>query len=199
MLLELRFEEHFSWSRPGDRLPSQRYVAFLRAINVGGHVVKMTALKKIFETLQLAEVETFIASGNVIFTSPADAGRLETQIEKGLQQALGYPVGTFLRTTEEIAAVAGGDPFETPMPPGGRIYVAFLRHPPPASARRKIAALATPTDKLAVQGRELYWLCTVPSMQSIISGATLEKVLGQPATLRNVNTVRRLAKKYPCI
>lgn len=178
-------------------MKKRRYVAFLRAINVGGRVVKMTRFKQIFEDLKLAEVETFIASGNVIFTSPADAARLETHIEKGLQGALGYPVVTFLRTTEEIAAVAERDPFGTPVPTGGRIYVAFLRDPPPASVRKKVVALATSADTFAVDGRELYWLCAVPSMQSIISGATLEKVLGQPATLRNVNTVRRLAAKYP--
>jgi len=175
----------------------RRYVAFLRAINVGGRVVKMARLKQIFEHLKLAEVETFIASGNVIFTSPADPARLEAQIETGLQRVLGYPVVTFLRSTEEIAKVAERDPFGTPVPSGGRIYVAFLRDPPPASVRKTVLALATPTDTFAVDGRELYWLCAVPSLQSIISGATLEKVLGQPATLRNVNTVRRLAAKYP--
>jgi Protein of unknown function (DUF1697) len=65
----------------------RRYVAFLRAINVGGRVVKMATLKKIFEHLKLAEVETFIASGNVIFTSPAEAARLETAIEKRPQKS----------------------------------------------------------------------------------------------------------------
>jgi uncharacterized protein (DUF1697 family) len=165
-------------------------------VNVGGRTVKMTVLKRIFENLELAEVETFIASGNVIFSSPADAARLEARIEKGLEQALGYPVTTFLRTTQEIVAVAERDPFATALPPGGRIYVGFLRDRPSPAARRRVIELTTPTDTLAVEGRELYWRCTVPSTQSIISGATLEKLVGQPATLRNVNTVRRLAEKY---
>ncbi len=178
-------------------MTSRRYVAFLRAVNVGGRVVKMTALKRIFEGLKLTEVETFIASGNVIFSSAAEAARLEEVIEAGLRKALGYEVVTFLRTTKEVAAVAERDPFGVPVPPGGRIYVGFLRDRPSAADKRKIAELATPTDTLAVEGREIYWLCTTTSMESIISGATLEKALGQPATLRNVNTVRRLAAKYP--
>jgi uncharacterized protein (DUF1697 family) len=157
----------------------------------------MTALKRIFEGLKLAEVETFIASGNVIFTSSSEPARVESLIEKGLEKAWGYPVVTFLRTTDEIAAVAGRDPFGTPVPEGGRIYVGFLRQPPSPSGRRKVMALATSADTFAVDGRELYWMCAVPSMESIVSGATLEKVLGQPATLRNVNTVRRLAGQYP--
>src|SRR5687768_10821566 len=101
----------------GAKVKTRRYIAFLRAINVGGLVVKMAALKKIFEDLKLAEVETFIASGNVIFGSLMDAAKLETVIETGLEKALGYPVVTFLRTTEEVAAVAERDPFGTPVPP----------------------------------------------------------------------------------
>jgi uncharacterized protein (DUF1697 family) len=61
---------------------------------------------------------------------------------------------------------------------------------------RKVEALATPTDQLAVLGRELYWMCGIPSMQSTVSGTVLEKALGQAVTLRNANTVRRLAAKY---
>jgi uncharacterized protein (DUF1697 family) len=93
--------------------------------------------------------------------------------------------------------VAEHDPFEGPLPPGGRLYVGFLRESPSASARNQVRELTTAKDVLAVHGRELYWRCAVPSMESIISGAVLEKVLGQPATLRNVNTIRRLAAKYP--
>jgi uncharacterized protein (DUF1697 family) len=172
-----------------------RYVAFLRAVNVGGRVVKMTALKAIFESMKFGEVETFIASGNVIFTSKLAAARLEAQIEKRLDEALGYPVTTFLRTVNEISAVAERNPFGRPIPPGGRMYIAFLRGQPMSSVRQKVAALSTPSDEFTVHGRELYWLCAVPSLKSIMSGTTLEKVLGQPATLRNVNTVRRLAEK----
>jgi uncharacterized protein (DUF1697 family) len=175
----------------------RRYVAFLRAVNVGGRVVKMAALKKIFGDLKLAEVETFIASGNVIFKSAGDAARLERLIDAGLQKALGYPVVTFLRTTEQIGAAAERDPFGAPVPPRGRIYIGFLRDPPSPSARRQLGALTTPTDSFAVEGRELYWMCAIPSAESLTSGTVLEKVLGQAVTLRNANTVRRLAAKYP--
>jgi uncharacterized protein (DUF1697 family) len=155
----------------------------------------MTALKSIFESMKFGEVETFIASGNVIFTSKLAAPRLEVQIEKRLEEALGYPVTTFLRTVNEISAVAERNPFGRPIPPGGRMYIAFLRGQPTSSVRQMVAALSTPSDEFTVHGRELYWLCAVPSLKSIMSGTTLEKVLGQPATLRNLNTVRRLAEK----
>src|SRR4051812_29802226 len=89
-----------------------RLIAFLRAINVGGHNVTMAQLRKEFEALGLKEVETFIASGNVIFTSRAtDLRALERKIEAQLQRALGYEVATFVRTCSEVAALAEYRPF----------------------------------------------------------------------------------------
>ena len=82
-----------------------RYIAFLRAINVGGHTVKMDALRELFEALGFEQVETFIASGNVIFeTTETDTAALERRIETHLQAALGYAVATFLRSDAEVAA-----------------------------------------------------------------------------------------------
>ncbi|NUO79794.1 DUF1697 domain-containing protein, partial [candidate division KSB1 bacterium] len=89
-----------------------QYLAFLRAINVGGHTVKMDQLRRLFEALGFANVETFIASGNVIFTSPSKSTKaLEKKIEKHLHESLGYEVATFIRTTAELAVVAQYKPF----------------------------------------------------------------------------------------
>ena len=64
-----------------------KYIAFLRAINVGGHTVKMDVLRQLFESLGFANVETFIASGNVIFESKAgNVKALEKKIETCLQE-----------------------------------------------------------------------------------------------------------------
>ncbi len=73
-------------------MKSCRYIALLRAINVGGRGLKMTALRALFEAMKFEDVETFIASGNVIFRSKADPAKLETQIEKRLEKTLGYRV-----------------------------------------------------------------------------------------------------------
>src|SRR5262245_43574496 len=84
-----------------------KYVAFLRAINVGGHVVKMDHLRSLFEALKFSNVETFIASGNVIFDSKTtDTKALESKIEKHLKQQLGYEVITFLRSLPELKAIS---------------------------------------------------------------------------------------------
>ena len=74
-----------------------RYIAFLRAINVGGHTVTMDRLRALFTSLGFTRVETFIASGNVIFDTPSRSPtKLESNIEQHLQLALGYEVRTFL-------------------------------------------------------------------------------------------------------
>jgi uncharacterized protein (DUF1697 family) len=176
-----------------------RYIAFLRAINVGGHVVKMTDLRDMFESLRFGGIETFIASGNVIFDAPSsDAGALEHQIEQRLARSLGYEVSTFLRTPAELAAAAAATPFADSEPAAAvhTISVGFLKTVPAMDALSRVTALTTDVDDFRVIGRELYWRCRVRTSDSKVSGARLEKALSAPATLRNITTVRKLAAKY---
>jgi uncharacterized protein (DUF1697 family) len=177
-----------------------KYVAFLRAINVGGHTVKMDHLRSLFEALGFTNVETFIASGNVIFDSKSGSPTsLEQKIEKHLQKTLGYEVRTFLRTTSELAGVASYEPFsETELSaPGNSLYVGFLPQKPDSEAKKRLLAHSCATDDFAVHGREVYWLGLAGFSGSAVSGALLEKTLGLSATFRSVNTVRRLVAKYP--
>src|SRR4030095_12113038 len=89
-----------------------RYVAFLRAINVGGHIVKMDQLRKLFTQLGFTDVETFIASGNVLFSSSSKSGpALEKKIEKHLKAALGYEGATLSGTPAEVCEAAAHEPF----------------------------------------------------------------------------------------
>jgi uncharacterized protein (DUF1697 family) len=111
-----------------------RFIAFLRAINVGGHVVTMEKLRALFEALGFKNVETFIASGNVIFESRStDTVALERRIEARLLKALGYEVVTFVRTDAEVAAIARYRPFtESQVQSAGAFCVGFSLEPLPA-------------------------------------------------------------------
>ncbi len=176
-----------------------KYVAFLRAINVGGHTVKMDYLRSLFEGIGFANVETFIASGNVIFDSKSrNTMSLEQTIEKHLRKILGYEVRTFVRATSELAELVDFKPFSEAElnAAGNTLYVGFLADKPSNEAKKKVMSLSGPTDDFAVRGRELYWLIRTSFSESTVSGGLLEKTLGMPATLRNVNTVRRIAAKY---
>lgn len=175
-----------------------RYVAFLRAINVGGHIVKMDRLRDLFEELPVKNVETFIASGNVLFDATAKGiATLERKIETHLEQALGYEVATFLRSADEVTAVARYEPFSRNDldAKANTLYVAFLPSAPGPKVAEKLAAFGSAMEEFHVYQREVYWLLRQRFSDSKFSGALLEKTVGMPATVRNVTTVRRLAAK----
>ncbi len=175
-----------------------RYIALLRAINVGGHTVKMEPLRTLFGALGYANVETFIASGNVIFdTAESNAAALERTIEQHLEQALGYAVATFLRTPAELGAISRYQPFAAEAAGAHALYVGFLAAPPGAVAQERLLAFRSAVDNFHVHEREVYWLCRKKVSESTFSGGRLEKALGMPATIRNSTTVGKLAAKYP--
>lgn len=176
-----------------------KYVAFLRAINVGGHTVKMDHLRLIFEAMSLQNVETFIASGNVIFNSTAKNPKaLESRIEKFLQEKLGYEVATFIRSTSEVGNIARYNPFRKAElnGEGNALYIAFVEDKPSEEAKQRLLSFTTEVEELHVHEREVYWLLRRHLGESALSGAILEKTLGMKATLRNSNTVKRIASKY---
>ncbi len=176
-----------------------RYVAFLRAINVGGRVVRMDRLKSLFEEMPLSDVATYIASGNVIFTAAARApAPLEAKIAAHLERRLGYAVPTFLRTPSELADVARARPFrEVPLSnKGAALYVGFVSEAPASGVRKTLRGMKCATDEFEILGREVFWLCHKRMLESAYSGAQLEKALGTPATFRNINTVEKLAAKH---
>jgi uncharacterized protein (DUF1697 family) len=175
-----------------------RYIAFLRAINVGGHVVKMDYLRQQFESLGFTSVETFIASGNVIFESAAqEAYALEGTIASQLQATLGYEVATFIRSAAELSEIARYQPFPPADLQAATLYIAFLAEPLDQEAQQKLMAFRSPVDDFHTHGREVYWLCRVRSSESEFSLARLEKALRTQATFRNSTTVQKIAATSP--
>jgi uncharacterized protein (DUF1697 family) len=175
-----------------------KYVALLRAINVGGHIVKMDHLRSLFEATGFSNVETFIASGNVIFDSRSkDTAALERKIEKHLHTALGYEVKTFVRTIPELEAVANYKPFGASELSAHTLYVGFLAGSPDKPSQQKLLSCISEIDDLHIYGREVYWLSRAKLMtDSKFSGALTEKILGLRATFRNSTTIKKLAAKY---
>jgi uncharacterized protein (DUF1697 family) len=179
-------------------MPIAPVVAFLRAINVGGHIVTMDKLRGLFTKLGYDGVETFIASGNVVFQARATGGAaLEKKIEAGLQQALGYEVKTFVRSGPEVAAIAAFTPF-TPArwEAGATRVVGFLAEPLSKDAHHALMKLRGDRDDFQVNGREIYWLSTFTQSESKISNVLLERTLKASTTFRGINTIHRLTAKY---
>jgi len=175
-----------------------RYIAFLRAINVGGHNVKMDHLRELFETFGLTHIETFIASGNIIFDAKAgNVKNLEKNIENKLQGALGYEVSTFIRTDTELAEISKHKPFpQSQLDTAMALNIGFLAVEPDDAVKQKLMELRTDIDDFHVHKREIYWLCKKKQSDSKISNTVIEKKLGLKTTLRGMNTVNKMAEKY---
>lgn len=174
-----------------------RYVAFLRAINVGGRNVEMVRLAALFEALGGSSVETLLASGNVIFHSPARGRRaLALQIESRLEQELGFAVATFLRTAAEVARIAGHSPFPAAeVARAGAFVVGLLAAPLTPAQAATLQSMRSPIDDLRADGSEIYWLCRRKQSDSTFSNAVFERTLGVRATFRSRSTLVRLAAK----
>ncbi|MGA9121526.1 MAG: DUF1697 domain-containing protein [Bacteroidota bacterium] len=177
----------------------KRYIAFLRAINVGGRTVKMDKLTQLFESLGFTDVDTFLASGNVIFRSGEEAeSQLQKEIEASLGKTLGFTVATFLRSDEEVAEVARYKPFRgTVLQSAQALNIGFLAAPLGRKDGKTLMQFKTTIDDFHIHGREIYWLCQKKQSESTFSNVSFEKALGIRATFRGINTIQKLAQKYP--
>lgn len=175
-----------------------RYVAFLRGMNLGNRRIKNDELRAHFEALDgLSDVATFLASGNVIFDAGAEPRELETGIETHLREALEYEVATFVRSLDELASVAGRDPFPESGEPGWKMHVLFLKETAGDGAGKRLSEIATEDDRFHVSGREAYWLRRGGLSDSKLMPADLERAVGaDTSTMRTRNTVQRLVTNF---
>jgi uncharacterized protein (DUF1697 family) len=175
-----------------------RYVAFLRGINLGKRRIAMSVLKSIFEEMGFEDVATFIASGNVLFSSKATAvKKMESQIEAQLKESLGYEVDTFIRTAKEVLDVGNADIFAETGNPGITVHVGFFKDKISDDAAKVLHAVRTPDDEFRVDGRQLYWLCRIRTSDSVVWKDPQFKTLKLPTlTMRNMTSVRKLIAQH---
>jgi uncharacterized protein (DUF1697 family) len=176
----------------------QRYVAFLRGINLGKRRPQMSQLKALFEELGFDEVATFIASGNILFSSKMeDAGQLESRIAGHLETSLGYGVDTFVRTTQEVARIGRTKVFPEDGREGITIHVGFFQRKLAAADAQRLAAVRTKEDEFRVTAREFHWLCRVRTPDSKVWTLPEIKSLRLPtSTMRNVSSIRKLVAQH---
>lgn len=171
------------------------YIALLRGVNVGGRTVKMDKLRAVLGKAGLTDVETLIASGNVVFrsSSRSDAA-LEKKIEAALEGSFGFAVKVMVRSAGEMRNVAALEPFGS-LGDNHTLHVAFLKAPPPQDGLAKVLALRDEATDMKLHGRELYFKVTGRFSDSVVFRSPIEKLLGVPMTVRNANTVRKLAAR----
>jgi uncharacterized protein (DUF1697 family) len=174
------------------------HAAFLRAMNVGGRRITNADLREHFEAMGLADIGLFRASGNVVFTAAGEpAAELIARIERELAGALGYDVPIYLRTADEVRAIAAHQPFPaaTVEASKGKLQVMLLLERPTAKARKQALELAPAADRLDFGTRELYWLPKGGLLESELDLKGLARLLG-PTTVRTKGTMEQVARKY---
>jgi uncharacterized protein (DUF1697 family) len=163
-----------------------RYVALLRAVNVGGTgKLPMTELKAMCVDEGFGEVQTYIASGNVVFSSKLGALKVKAALEKRLHAYAGKPVGVVVRSADEIAAVLKANPFPK-QPPNWTVAI-FLDAPPAKDALKDIKGQQD--EQVRLGKREIY-----VAYGSGIGRSKLKIPAAINGTTRNINTIAKLAE-----
>ena len=174
-----------------------RYVALLRGINVGGHrMIKKEELTEIFEGAGVTDVQTVLASGNVIFTSlESDERTLTNLIELALETSLEYRVDVMVRTIAYIREIVELDPFGPYDTVGNKFYVTFLTSAPDSAPEMPHKLTEQRALAVALHDREFFSISHKTSDGRYGDfGPFMKATFGkQPVTTRNWNTVVKLA------
>ena len=163
-----------------------RYIALLRAVNVGGTgKLPMADLRAMCGDAGFVRVETYIASGNVVFESSAGPSAVKAGLEARLLAYAGKPIGVVVRTAPEMAAILKANPFPAAEPK--YTYAIFLDHRPPADTLDQVTGQNG--EEIRLGGREIF-----VHYGSGMGRSKLKIPAAKSGTGRNMNTVAKLAE-----
>lgn len=174
-----------------------RYVVLIRGINVGGRKkLAMEDLRHALRALGHADVETYLQSGNALFTSTgSDTTALGHEIEQQLSSSLGLEVKALVRSPEDLADIVARNPFPDASAEPSKLHVAFLA---PTPDGERLAALDTSRfepDQFRPGDRAIYLWYPNGAGRSKLTTNLLERQLGVTATARNWKTVTKLLER----
>jgi uncharacterized protein (DUF1697 family) len=172
-----------------------RYVAFLRAVNVGKRTVAMATARQALEDIGLDEVSSFVNSGNLLFTASGKAVAHERAIRSKLEDVFGFEVTTFVRTAAQVRSLATDKPFGALA--AGHTHFALLPLTALTPAQKKtVEALSNQHDEVKVIGRDLHWLIRSKSTETTLGPKVWKQALpDNPTTARNVTMLAKLIDK----
>ena len=173
---------------------TERVVALLRGVNVGGIRVPMGELRSLLDDAGLGEVQTHLQSGNVIVTAPSgDSGAIAGVIEKAISDGLGLNIRVMVRDRGQMAKIVASNPLLRPGMPPKFLHTIFLEGAPAADRVVSLDPNRSPADRFSVAGREIFVeYGPAGSGRSKLDLGYFEKTLGVTGTARNWNTVTRL-------
>ena len=170
-----------------------RQIALLRGINLGPHNrVSMPGLRELLTGLGYGEVRTLLQSGNVVLDSDAPPERLAAELEKAISTGLGVQSAVVVRTRDELADMIARDPLGELVTEPKRYQVTFLAEEPDRGLAERAEAVALPSERVVVDGREIYAWHPGGLGRSKLAALLADRRLGVTATARNWNTVTKL-------
>lgn len=173
------------------------YISILRAINVSGQkVIKMDALKRMYESLHFENVRTYIQSGNVLFSSAeADPKELESIISAKIQAEFGFEVPVLVLSIETLEKIVQDNPFAEG---NGKdiafLHVTFLADSPVDYDLESILQKKQRDEEIAITSKAVYMYCPHGYGKTKLHNSFLESKLKIPATTRNWKTTKEILK-----
>lgn len=170
-----------------------RYIALLRAINVGGYrKIKMAELRQMFHAMGFQNVSTYIQSGNIVFDAADESpSEISERITLQIEDTFGHEVPTLIRSHREMKDAFDCFPFQEG--DGWKGYISFLMHEPDEEKAREVVNNPSEIEKFELAGRELHVLVNKKADQKpLFSNSYIEKLLDCIATSRNLRTVSKI-------
>ncbi len=169
-------------------------IGLLRGINLGSHnKVAMPALRALAEALGWQAVQTYLQSGNLVFTAAGAPAALEAQLEQAMERQFGLTIPVLVRTAEEWSAHAAGNPFpEAARDTPNYLLLALAKAPLLPGAAAALEARGASGERVAQVGEALWFYFPDGSGRSKLSPALINRLAGSPVTTRNWLTVLRL-------
>jgi uncharacterized protein (DUF1697 family) len=170
-------------------------ISMLRGVNVGGHnMIKMDALRELYQSLKLRDPRTYVQSGNVVFrTDERDLVQLARRIENGIERSFHFRPDVIVRTTSELRDAIARNPFATRRGiEASKLLVTFLASDPDADAREKVLKVKADPEELNISGREVYIYYPAGMGRSKLSWIAIANALKTTGTGRNWNSVTKL-------
>lgn len=174
------------------------FISIIRGINVSGQKkILMIDLKTLYEGLGFTDVVTYIQSGNVIFRTREEITTMEIAglVERAIFAKYNFNVPVIVRSDEEICGIISINPF---LINAGinteKLHVTFLKETPASANLDSIKGFASPPDKFAIIGKEVFLYCPDKYGETKLSNTFFEKKLKVSATTRNWKTVEKLHK-----
>jgi uncharacterized protein (DUF1697 family) len=170
-----------------------RYVALLRAVNVGGTKLPMAELREVCAGLGWREVRTYIQSGNVVFEADAEPAALESELEEAVQQRFGFASPVMVRSADQWRSYAGGSPFpEAEASDANRLLLCLSKAPPAQGAAEALEARGAAGEQVRLKGDALWVLYPAGVGTSKLTPKLFDRLAGSPVTARNWRTVTKL-------